>query len=111
MGFLGSKMGPKELKLGAEAHHKAIMSMDANGVTSLEDFTAVNAAIGRMIASAPSARVMDTYNAFASIVKPEVPSKLMSGVSSADASAAYKALLEFKDVVKTAQASYASVKP
>jgi len=109
--FLGSKMGPKELKLGAEAHHKAIMSMDASGVTSLEDFTAVNAALGRMIASAPTARVMDTYNAFASIVKPEVPSKLISGVNAGDASKAYSAFLEFKDVVKAAQASYADVSP
>merc|ERR1712083_824702 len=100
---LGSKMGPKELKLGAQAHHKAITSMDASGVTSLEDFTAVNAALGRMIASAPKARVMDTYNAFAGIVKPEVPSKLMSGVNPTDAAKAYNAFLEFKDVVKAAQ--------
>merc|ERR1712228_1078166 len=76
-----------------------------------EDFTAVNAALGRMIASAPSARVMDTYNAFASIVKPEVPSKLMSGVDVGDARRAYSAFLEFKDVVKAAQASYAESSP
>merc|ERR1711920_1138822 len=56
------------------AHHKAITSMDASGVTSLEDFTAVNAAIGRMIVSTPTSKVMDVYNAFAGIVKPEVPS-------------------------------------
>merc|ERR1712019_119333 len=93
---LGSKMGPKELKLGAQAHHKAITSMDASGVTSLEDFTAVNAALGRMIASAPKARVMETYNAFAGIVKPEVPSKLMSGVNPTDAAKAYPFLKEIQ---------------
>jgi len=106
---MGSKMGPRELKLGAEAHHKAIMSMDASGVTSLEDFTAVNAAIGRMIVSTPTSKVMDVYNAFAGIVKPEVPSKLMSGVNSADAQKAYNALLEFKDVVKAEQAAYKAI--
>merc|ERR1712228_295154 len=104
-----TKKALKELKLGAEAHHKAIMSMDASGLTSLEDFTAVNAAIGRMIVSTPTSKVMDVYNAFASIVKPEVPSKLMSGVNSADAQKAYNALLEFKDVVKAEQAAYKAV--
>merc|ERR1712083_826828 len=108
---MGSKMGPRELKLGAEAHHKAIMSMDTSGVTSLEDFTAVNTDIGRMIASTPTSKVMDVYNAFAGIVKPEVPSKLLSGVAVGDANKAYSALLEFKDVVKAAQASYADISP
>merc|ERR1712087_542536 len=108
---MGSKMGPRELKLGAEAHHKAIMSMDSSGVTSLEDFTAVNTAIGRMIASTPTSKVMDVYNAFGSIVKPEVPSKLVSGVDFGDAKRAYTAFLEFKDVVKAVQASYADISP
>merc|ERR1712083_125174 len=103
---MGSKMGPRELKLGAEAHHKAIMSMDGSGVTSLEDFTAVNAAIGRIIESTPTARVMDVYNAWASILSPAVPEKLLSGVSRGDADAAAKAFYEFKDVVKVAQAGY-----
>jgi len=106
---MGSKIGPRELKAGAEAHHNAIGSMDANGVTSLEDFTAVNAAIGRMIVSTPTSKVMDVYNAFAGIVKPEVPSKLMSGVNPSDALKAYNALLEFKDVVKAEQATYKAV--
>ena len=36
----------KLLKAAAEAHHKAIASIDANGVTSAADYEAVNAAIG-----------------------------------------------------------------
>merc|ERR1712060_257712 len=96
-------------KQALKAVDKAIGSIDAGGVTSLEDFTAVNAAMGRMIVSTPTSKVMDVYNAFASIVKPEVPSKLMSGVNSADAQKAYNALLEFKDVVKAEQAAYKAV--
>merc|ERR1712228_567229 len=41
-------------KQALKAVDKAIVSMDTSGVTSLEDFTAVNAAIGRMIASTPT---------------------------------------------------------
>jgi len=96
------------LRAGAEAHHAAIVNANG-GLISQEDFATVNAAIGRMIASTPSSKVMDVYNSFAGIVKPEVPSKLMSGVSASDASKAYSALLEFKDVVKTAQASYSDL--
>jgi len=97
---MGSKIGANELKAAAEAHHKAIGSIDKAGVTSLTDFTAVNAAIGRMIQSTPSSKVMDVYNAWASLVQPSVPNKLISGVNAADAIAAYDALLKFKDVVK-----------
>merc|ERR1711912_134775 len=102
---MGSKMGTNELRAGAEAHHAAIVNANG-GMISQEDFATVKAAVGRMIASTPSSKVMDVYNSFASIVKPEVPSKLMSGVNAADASAAYSALLEFKDVVKKAQSTY-----
>jgi hypothetical protein len=97
---MGSAIDGNALKAGAEAHHKAIGSIDASGVTSLEDYTAVNAAIGRIIQSTPSSKVMDVYNAWAGLVQPSVPNKLISGVNAADAMAAYKALLQFKDVVK-----------
>merc|ERR1712087_622488 len=103
---MGAAMDGNALKAGAEAHHKAIGSIDGSGVTSLEDFTAVNAAIGRIIESTPTARVMDVYNAWASILSPAVPEKLLSGVSRGDADAAAKAFYEFKDVVKVAQAGY-----
>merc|ERR1712003_208339 len=97
---MGAAMDGNALKAGAEAHHKAIGSIDGSGVTSLEDYTAVNAAIGRIIQSMPSSKVMDVYNAWAGLVQPSVPNKLISGVNAADAMAAYKALLQFKDVVK-----------
>merc|ERR1711992_206056 len=70
------------------------------GVLSKADFEAVNAAIGRMIASVPESKTMDVYNAFSALVDKGVPPYLMSTVNEADAKAAYAALMEFKDVVK-----------
>jgi len=100
---LGSAMDGNLLKAAAEAHHKAIGSIDANGVTSAGDFEAVNAALGRAIASAPTSKVMDVYNAFAGITSSSVPNQVFSTVNPLDAQAAAKAFYEFKDVVKAAQ--------
>jgi len=100
---LGSAMDGNLLKAAAEAHHKAIGSIDAKGVTSAGDFEAVNAALGRAIASAPTSKVMDVYNAFAGITSASVPNTLFSTVSPLDAQKAAKAFYEFKDVVKAAQ--------
>merc|ERR1712232_1437277 len=83
-----------------EAHHKAIGSAGSSGVTSQADFEAVNAALGRMIASVPESKVMAVYNAFGNLVSPDVAPYLMSTVKEADAKAAYAALMDFKDVVK-----------
>merc|ERR1712056_105117 len=91
------------LKAAAEAHHKAIGSVDAKGVTSAADYEAVNEALGRAIASVPTSKVMDVYNAFSGLVNPAVPNKLFSSVNALDANAAAKAFYEFKDVVKAAQ--------
>merc|ERR1712007_198279 len=82
---------------------KAVGSIDANGVTSAADYEAVNAALGRVVASVPTSKVMDVYNAFAGLVNPAVPNKLFSTVNALDANAAAKAFYEFKDVVKAAQ--------
>merc|ERR1712078_613178 len=87
----------------AEAHHKAIGSIDAGGVTSAADYEAVNAALGRVVASVPTSKVMDVYNAFAKIVPGTVPNKLFSTVDPLAANAAAKAFYEFKDVVKAAR--------
>merc|ERR1712061_826668 len=98
---MGAAMDPKLLKAGVQAHHKAIGSLSANNlVLSKADFEAVNAAIGRMIASVPESKTMDVYNAFSALVDKGVPPYLMSTVNEADAKAAYAALMEFKDVVK-----------
>ena len=59
---MGSQMDGNLLKAAAEGHHKAIGSVDAKGVTSAADYEAVNAAIGRIVASVPKATVMDVYN-------------------------------------------------
>merc|ERR1719191_774562 len=100
---MGASMDGKLLKEAAEAHHKAIGSIDAKLVTSASDFQSVNAALGKAIASVPTAQVMDVYNAFSKIVNPAIPNYLYSTVNPADAQAAYSAFLKFKDVVKAAQ--------
>merc|ERR1711939_1180201 len=100
---MGASMNGKLLKEAAEAHHKAIGSIDANGVTSAADYAAVNAALGKLIASVPQSQVMDVYNAFAKVVPGPVPNQLFSMVNPLDAQAAAKAFYEFKDVVKSAR--------
>merc|ERR1712054_141640 len=100
---MGASMDGKLLKEAAEAHHKAIGSIDAKLVTSQGDFEGINAALGKAIASVPTSQVMDVYNAFGKIVNPVVPNYLFSSVNPGDAQAAYAALLGFKDVVKAAQ--------
>merc|ERR1712151_482682 len=81
------------------AHHKAIGS-GLGKACSQADFEAINAALGRMIASVPEGKVMAVYDAFSKLVSSDVPPYLMSTVKEADARAAYSALMEFKDVVK-----------
>merc|ERR1712004_348992 len=99
----------KLLKAAADAHHKAIGSIKgANGVTSKADWEAVNAAIGRIVASVPEATVMDVYNSVSAITDPGVPAYLKSKVVAADAEKAYSAFLEFKDVVKANDLSSAA---
>merc|ERR1711988_1271379 len=100
---MGSQMDGAALKEAAEAHHKAIGSIDAKLVTSQSDFEAINAGLGKAISSVPTSKVMDVYNAFGGIVNPVIPNYLFSSVNPADAQKAYAALLQFKDVVKAAQ--------
>jgi len=100
---MGAAMDPAALKAGVLAHHKAIGSVDAKGVTSASDFEAINAALGHMIASVPTSKTMDVYNAFSAITPKDVPSYLMGTVKAEDAQKAYSALMEFKDVVKAAR--------
>jgi len=102
---MGASMDGKLLKDAAEAHHKALGSVDAKGVTSAADYEAVNAALGKAIASVPASQVMDVYNTFAKLLGDKggaVGTNLMA-INSGDATAAYKAFLEFKDVVKAAR--------
>merc|ERR1711981_865046 len=100
---MGAAIDGNALKAGAEAHHKAIGSVDGSGVTSAGDFEGVVNALGHAIATVPTSKVMDVYNAWAGIVSPSVPNKLYAGVNPLDANAAAKAFYEFKDVVKAAQ--------
>ena len=100
---MGAAADGNALKAAAEAHHRAIGSIDAKGLTSAADYEAVNAALGRVIASVPTSKVMDVYNAFGKIVPGTVPNKLFSTVDPLAANAAAKAFYEFKDVVKAAR--------
>merc|ERR1711933_444370 len=100
---MGAAMDGAALTEAAEAHHKAIGSVDAKLVTSSSDFEAINVGLGKAIASVPTSKVMDVYNSFGSIVSPVIPNYLYSSVSAGDAQVAYNALLEFKDVVKAAR--------
>merc|ERR1711862_617883 len=84
---MGSKMDGGALREAAQAHVEAI-----------------NAGLGKAIASVPTSTVMDVYNEMAKLVgSSPVPNYLFSKVNPQDAQAAYNALLEFKDVVKAAQ--------
>merc|ERR1711972_1145271 len=92
------------LQEAAKAHVKAIDGMDAKGVLSQADFEAINAGLGKAVASVPTSKVMDVYTAMAKVIgNSPVPNYLYSQVKPQDAQAAYNALLEFKDVVKAAQ--------
>merc|ERR1712019_183276 len=105
---MGAQADPKLLKAAADAHHGAIGSISGpNGVTSKADWEAVNAALGRVIASVPESTVMDVYNSVSAITDPGVPAYLKSLVNGADAEQAYAAFLAFKDVVKKNQVSSA----
>jgi len=97
---MGTAMDSNLLKLAAEAHIKAIKSMDGNLVTTKADYTAINAALGRVVASVPEDKVMAVFNSFDALVPKAVPEYLMSKVRADDAKRAYAAFIEFKDVVK-----------
>jgi len=99
---MGAAMDSAALKKGVLAHVKAIGSVDGKGVTSLEDYTAINAAIGHMVASVPAWKTLDVYGAFSTIF-PKEGQDYLAGLYGGDAEKAYKAFLEFKDVVKSSQ--------
>merc|ERR1711988_1251599 len=100
---MGASIDSKLLKEAAEAHNKALNGMDSKLVATQADYTAVNAALGKVFASVPTSQVMDTYNAFAKLVDGSVPAKLFSAVNPSEAVRSYDALVEFASVVKAAQ--------
>merc|ERR1719324_562129 len=56
---MGAAMDGGALKEAANAHVKAIANMDAKGVLTESDFAAINAGLGKAIASVPTSKVMD----------------------------------------------------
>lgn len=97
---MGEAMDGKLLQAAATAHHKAISTIDSNGVLSKSALTEVDAAIGRLIACVPESQTMGVYEAFKALVSPDVPPYLMSTVNEVDAKNAYEGLLKFVSVVK-----------
>merc|ERR1712107_451107 len=59
---------------------------------------AVNSALGKVIASVPTSQVMDVYNAVGKITGSNIPNNLFAMSSPSEATAAYDALMQFKDV-------------
>jgi len=107
---MGASMDGKLLQEAAVAHHKALESVDGKLVTSAADYEAVNAAIGKLVASVPSSEVMGVFNSVGGLLNsanPTMPgvvaNNVFNGVVANDAIGAYNAFLNFKDVVKAAQ--------
>lgn len=98
---MGAAMDGAAVKAGVKAHIDAISAIDKEGVTSKAAYQKINAAIGHMIASAGEAKTLAVYDAWKDLVPAEVPPYLKSSVNGRDAEVAYKALMDFKDVVKT----------
>jgi len=96
---MGVSMDGKLLKEAGEAHHAAIGSINAKGVTSAVDYENVNAALGKLIASVPKEQVIEVFKAWGKLAGPTIPSYQFTGVNAGDAVAAYSAFWEFKDVV------------
>merc|ERR1712124_168355 len=85
---MAASMDGKALKAAAEAHHKAIGSIDSKGVTSQADFTATVDTLGRVVAGVPEKQVLDVFYAFAGIAPKQLPEYVFKGI---DGPAAYKA--------------------
>ena len=77
--------------------------MDANLVATEADYAAVNAAIGKAIASVPSSQVRDVYNSVAKMVSGSVSNNLSSTVNPAEAVKAYDGLITVTDTLKAAR--------
>jgi hypothetical protein len=101
---MGASMDSELVKAGCHAHHVAIESVSVNGgmkpTCTPAELTAINAAIGRMIASVPESKTMAVYDAVSKLVDPKVPAYLMSKVEEKKAKTAYEALIKFTEVVK-----------
>merc|ERR1712014_59713 len=76
---MGAAMDSAALEAAARAHVQAIDGVDAKGVLSQADFEAINAGLGKAIASVPTSKVMDVYNAMAGVIgSSPVPTYLYS---------------------------------
>merc|ERR1719277_1936556 len=58
---MGAAMDGASLRDAARAHAKAIEGMDSRGVLSQDDFTAINAGLGKAISTVPTSTVLEAY--------------------------------------------------
>merc|ERR1711904_430895 len=105
---MGAAMDGKLLQDAVMAHHKAIGSAGGKGVTSQADYEKILATLGKAIASVSESTVLDTFNAYKSLIGqpdgfPAAFTYLQSKVNPADAYAAAGGFLEFADAVKKAR--------
>ena len=103
--LMGAEMDWPALQEAARAHVTAIKS-----VLSQDSFTAVLTGLGKAISSVPKGSVMNVYNEMARIAGTNsgIPAYLFAKQNPTDAKAAYSALIEFTDTVKSAQPETAS---
>mmetsp|Transcript_518 Transcript_518/g.956 ORF Transcript_518/g.956 Transcript_518/m.956 type:complete len:1085 (-) Transcript_518:45-3299(-) len=97
---MGADMDAELVKAGCHAHHVACTNLPPNGVCSEAQLTNIYAAIGHMIASVPESQTMEVYDSVSALVRPDVPTYLMSKVTEENARTAYDALIKFTEVVK-----------
>jgi len=106
---MGAEMDWAALKEAALAHVGAIERMDSKGVLTQKDFEAVLAGLGKAIGSVPASTVMGVYSHMSGLagVGSEIPAYLYAKQNPADAMAAYRGLMRFKNQVQAKQpASY-----
>merc|ERR1712113_1169785 len=100
---MGASMDGKLLQEAAMAHSKALNAALGKVIASVPTSQVMDAALGKVIASVPTSQVMDVYNAVGKITGSNIPNNLFAMSSPSEATAAYDALMQFKDVVKAAQ--------
>merc|ERR1712146_670260 len=94
----------KEIDWTSDVYAKLPTQGPLEVLKAIDKMLVMGAAMGHMVASAGTAKTMDVYNAFAKFnLGKDVGPYMMSKVTQSDAEAAYKAFLEFKDVVKVSR--------
>ena len=97
---MGARVDPRLAKAGAQAHRAPIPGFPANGVLPEGKLTAINAALGSMVAPESEPAAMDVRDSVVSLVDDLAPAHLMSTANEGDARNAYQALVAFPSVAE-----------